>query len=60
MYDADTVIAIQNIIKKDIEKIKEHIIYNIDNTEALAYAKGKLNGLELLLQDLKDLHKQEE
>ena len=55
MYDADTVIAIQNIIKKDIEKIKEHIIYNIDNTEALAYAKGKLNGLELLLQDLKNL-----
>ena len=60
MYDADTVIAIQNIIKKDIEKIKEHIIYNIDNTEALAYAKGKLNGLELLLQDLKNLQNKEE
>tara|TARA_X000001388_G_scaffold76658_1_gene74626 strand:+ start:82 stop:264 length:183 start_codon:yes stop_codon:yes gene_type:complete len=60
MYDVDTVIAVQNVIKKDIEKIKEHIIYNIDNTEALAYAKGKLNGLELLLQDLKNLQNKEE
>tara|TARA_R110000744_G_scaffold113508_1_gene212631 strand:- start:926 stop:1108 length:183 start_codon:yes stop_codon:yes gene_type:complete len=60
MYDIDTLVAVKRMIEKDIEQIKEHIIYNIDSIETLAYAKGKLNGMELLLQDLKDLHKGEE
>jgi|TARA_R100001443_G_C3330674_1_gene172253 hypothetical protein len=60
MYDIDTILAVKLILEKRIAELKEHIIYNIDNTEALAYAKGKLNGMELLLQDLKDLQKGEE
>ena len=57
MYDIGTIIAVKQVIEKEIESTKEHIVYNVDNLEALAYAKGKLNGMELLLQDLKDLQK---
>tara|TARA_R100000935_G_scaffold49063_1_gene74108 strand:- start:328 stop:510 length:183 start_codon:yes stop_codon:yes gene_type:complete len=60
MYDIDTLLAVKRMIEKRIENIKEHIIYNIDNLEALSYAKGKLNSMELLLQDLKDLQKGED
>ena len=60
MYDLDTILAVKLILEKRIIELKEHIVYSIDNVEALAYAKGKLNGMELLLQDLKDLQKGEE
>jgi|TARA_R110002020_G_scaffold399982_1_gene610077 hypothetical protein len=60
MYDIDTILAVKLILEKRIIELKEHIVYSIDNVEALAYAKGKLNGMELLLQDLKDLQKGEE
>ena len=57
MYDIDTLFGIKNLIKKEIDAIKENIVYNIDTPERLQYAKGKLKGMELLLQDLKDLQK---
>tara|TARA_R110002020_G_scaffold177665_1_gene370435 strand:+ start:388 stop:570 length:183 start_codon:yes stop_codon:yes gene_type:complete len=60
MYDIDTIRALQQVIQKEIDNTKEHIVYNVKDVENLAFAKGKLNGLELLLQDLKDLHKIEE
>tara|TARA_R100001224_G_scaffold28589_1_gene15604 strand:- start:77 stop:259 length:183 start_codon:yes stop_codon:yes gene_type:complete len=60
MYDIDTIRAIQQLIQKEIDNTKEHIVYNVKDVENLAFAKGKLNGMELLLQDLKDLHKIEE
>ena len=60
MYDIDTILAIKRLIEKEIDNTKEHIVYNVKDVENLAFAKGKLNGLELLLQDLKDLHKIEE
>ena len=60
MYDVDTILEMQKLIQKEIDNTKDHIVYNVKDVENLAFAKGKLNGLELLLQDLKDLHKQEE
>tara|TARA_R100000664_G_scaffold30581_1_gene43320 strand:- start:3691 stop:3882 length:192 start_codon:yes stop_codon:yes gene_type:complete len=57
MYDIDTILAMQQLVKKEIDNTKEHIVYNVKDVENLAFAKGKLNGLELLLQDLKDLQK---
>jgi hypothetical protein len=35
-------------------------VYGIDTIDNLKYAKGKLSGLETLLQDLKDLQRNEE
>ena len=60
MYDIDTIQAIKQLIQKEIANTKEHIVYNVKDLENLAFAKGKLNGMELLLQDLKDLQKVEE
>ena len=60
MYDIDTIRAFQQVVQKEIDNTKEHIVYNVKDVENLAFAKGKLNGMELLLQDLKDLHKIEE
>ena len=57
MYDLDTILAIKRLIEKEIDNTKEHIVYNVKDVENLAIAKGKLNGMELLLQDLKDLQK---
>tara|TARA_R100001440_G_scaffold40523_2_gene60255 strand:+ start:2205 stop:2411 length:207 start_codon:yes stop_codon:yes gene_type:complete len=60
MLDIDTVQQIRHYIRKEIEKTKDHICYGIDKTDQLYYAKGKLNGLESLLQDLKDLQNRED
>ena len=60
MYDIDTIQAIKQLIQKEIDNTKEHIVYNVKDLENLAFAKGKLDGMELLLQDLKDLQKIEE
>ena len=60
MYDIDTIQAIKQLIQKEIDNTKEHIVYNVKDLENIAFAKGKLNGMELLLQDLKDLQKIEE
>ena len=60
MYDIDTIQAIKQLIQKEIDNTKEHIVYNVKDLENLAFAKVKLNGMELLLQDLKDLQKIEE
>ena len=60
MLDIDTLQSIRHFIKKEIEKTKDHICYGIDKVDQLHYAKGKLNGLETLLQDLNDLQKKEE
>ena len=60
MYDIDTILGIKNLIKKEIDAIKENIFYNIDTPERLQYAKGKLNAYESLLQDINNLQKEEE
>ena len=60
MYDIDTISAINDLIKKEVEVVKENIIYSIDTQEGLQYARGKINALETLLQDINDLLKKEE
>ena len=60
MYDIDTLFGIKNLIKKEIDAIKENIVYNIDTPERLQYAKVKLNAYETLLQDINNLQKEEE
>ena len=47
-------------IKEDLEKYKEDLIYGVDTLEKLQYARGRINALEMLLQDLNDLQKKEE
>ena len=59
MQDIDTIQDIRSIIKKSIEKYKEDVIYGVDTIENLQYARGKINALEALLQDLNDLLKKD-
>ena len=60
MYDIDTIIAIKDLIKKEMEVVKENIVYSIDTQESLQYARGKLNAFDALLQELKNLQKRED
>ena len=58
--DLNTLDAIKHYINKQIKQVKEDIVYGIDTIDNLKYDKGKLSGLETLLQDLKDLQRNEE
>ena len=53
--DLDTLQTIRHYIKKQIEQVKEDLVYHIDTIDKLQYSRGRLNALEALLQDLKDL-----
>jgi hypothetical protein len=52
--------AIRHYIKKQIDKTKEDLVYHVDTIDRLSYSRGKLSALETLLQDLKDLQRNEE
>ena len=60
MYDIDTLQVLRAKIKENIDKYKEDLIYGVDTIENLQYARGKINALESLLQDLNDLLKKDE
>ena len=60
MYDIDTLLGIKRMLQKEIDVAKENIVYSVDNLETLQYARGKLNALEALLQDIMNLQKEEE
>ena len=60
MYDIDTIQVLRSKIRDNLEKYKEDIIYGVDTLEKLKYARGRINALEMLLQDLNDLQKKEE
>ena len=60
MYDIDTLLGIKKMIQKEIQIAKDNIIYSVDTTENLQYARGKLNALEALQQDIMNLQKIEE
>ena len=60
MQDIDTIQDIRAIIKKSLDKYKEDIIYGVDTVENLQYARGKINALESLLQDINDRLKKED
>jgi|TARA_Y100000004_G_C8882968_1_gene398412 hypothetical protein len=59
MYDIDTIQTFRTFIRKQLTEIKDHLIYSVDTIEELNYARGKINALETLLQDLTDLQKKE-
>tara|TARA_R100000455_G_C6205160_1_gene74580 strand:+ start:223 stop:432 length:210 start_codon:yes stop_codon:yes gene_type:complete len=59
MYDIDTIQIIKKQINKKLQEIKDHLTYSVDTIEQLNYARGKINALETLLQDLKDLQRKE-
>jgi len=60
MYDIDTLQVLRAKIKENIDKYKEDLIYGVDTMENLQYARGKINALESLLQDINDLLKKED
>jgi len=60
MYDIETIQILRANIKDTLNKYKDDLIYGVDNMEKLQYARGKINALEVLLQDLNDLLKKDE
>tara|TARA_Y100000401_G_C8229651_1_gene177460 strand:- start:397 stop:603 length:207 start_codon:yes stop_codon:yes gene_type:complete len=59
ILDYQTRQAIENIIKKQLEREKDHLIYGVDTVDKLMYCRGKISGLESLLQDIKSLQKED-
>ena len=57
MLDLGTLDQIRHYIKKQMDHTKDHLCYGVDTLDKLQYSRGKLNALEALLQDLKDLQK---
>ena len=60
MIDIESIQYLRRKIKEDLEKYKEDLVYGVDTLENLQYARGKINALESLLQDLSDLLKKDE
>ena len=58
--DLDTLQTLRHFIKKQMERVKEDLVYHVDTIDKLQYSRGKLSAYEVLLQDLKDLQKTEE
>jgi len=58
MLDPYTLDRIYKLINQEIEVIKEHICHGVDTIEKLQYSRGRLNANEALLQDLKNLQKE--
>ena len=59
ILDYHTRQAIENLIKKQLETEKDHLIYGVDTIDKLMYCRGKISGLESLLQDIKSLQKED-
>ena len=58
MLDPYTLDKVYKLLNKEIEAIKEHICHGVDTIEKLQYSRGRLNANEALLQDLKNLQKE--
>ena len=58
MLDPRTREQIENIIKRNIKDVKDHICYGVETESQLMYARGRLSALETLLQDIKNLQKE--
>ena len=59
MLDPRTREQIENVIKRNIKDIKDHICYGVETESQLMYARGRLSALEALLQDINNLHKED-
>ena len=58
--DLNTVSALQNLIRKRLERYKEAAIYSVDTIDQLQYVRGQIKSLEDLQQELKDLLNKQE
>jgi phosphatidylserine decarboxylase len=59
MLDPHTRDLIENVIKRNIRDVKDHICYGVETESQLMYARGRLSALETLLQDIKNLQKED-
>jgi len=59
MLDPHTRDLIENVINRNIRDVKDHICYGVETESQLMYARGRLSALETLLQDIKNLHKED-
>ena len=59
MLDYHTKEQIVNVINKSIKDTKDHICYGVETESQLMYARGRLSALEALLQDIKNLQKED-
>ena len=60
MMDYDSYKYVKNKITKEVNQLKDNLAYSVDNVNQLMYIRGKIQGLETLLQDLTDLQKKTE
>ena len=56
--DPFTIEKLKTHINTEIETIKDHLCHGVDTMEQLQYSRGRLNALEALLQDFKNLQKE--
>ena len=59
ILDYHTKEQIVNVVNKQIKDVKDHICYGVETESQLMYARGRLSALETLLQDIKNLHKED-
>ena len=60
MIDYDSYKRIKGMVNKEVTNLKDSLAYSVDNINQFWYIKGKIQGLETLLQDLTDLQKKQE
>ena len=53
--DIYTISVIQKVIKRSLERLKDHAIYGVDTIEQLQYVRGQIKSLEDLQQEIKNL-----
>ena len=53
--DIYTISIIQKIIKRSLDRLKDHAIYGVDTMEQLQYVRGQIISYEDLQQEIKDL-----
>ena len=53
--DIYTISLIQKVIKRSLERLKDHAIYGVDTMEQLQYVRGQIKSFEDLQQEIKDL-----
>jgi hypothetical protein len=58
--DYDSYKYVKNKITKEVNHLKDNLAYSVDNVNQLMYIRGKIQGLETLLQDLTDLQNKQE
>ena len=53
--DIYTISIIQKVIKRSLDRLKDHAIYGVDTIEQLQYVRGQIKSLEDLQQEIKNL-----